>query len=162
MVIVLKGHGLLGSVINELPCPGSTILDDNGALNSNPAAAKWLRLDQLILDWINSSLSDAPLSQVINSETSQAHGKFLKLCMVDIHKAVFSRCVESCNFSQKAHLPWNIFCTSSSLWPFPSVDKTSLFMALVILKFLAHPWSWKILYIPTLQKKLLLVFFFNK
>lgn len=36
----------------------------------NSAATKWLRLDQLILDYINSSLSDAHLSQVINCETS--------------------------------------------------------------------------------------------
>ena len=30
----------------------------------------WLRTDQLILGWINSSLSDRPLLQVINSESS--------------------------------------------------------------------------------------------
>lgn len=32
---------------------------------------KWLHIDQLVLGWLNSSLSDAPLSQVINCETSQ-------------------------------------------------------------------------------------------
>lgn len=36
----------------------------------NSAAIKWLRLDQLILDYISRSLSDARLSQVINCETS--------------------------------------------------------------------------------------------
>ncbi|KAG6670584.1 hypothetical protein I3843_Q053700 [Carya illinoinensis] len=32
----------------------------------NPTAARWLDLDQLILRWLNGSLSDAPLSQIIN------------------------------------------------------------------------------------------------
>ena len=38
-------------------------------MQPNPAAATWLRTNQLILGWINSSLSDGPLSQVINSES---------------------------------------------------------------------------------------------
>ena len=38
-------------------------------MQSNPATATWLRTDQLILGWINSSLSNGPLSQVINSES---------------------------------------------------------------------------------------------
>ncbi|KAF9669393.1 hypothetical protein SADUNF_Sadunf14G0103100 [Salix dunnii] len=38
-------------------------------MQQNPAAATWLRMDQLVLGWINSSLSDGPLSQVINCES---------------------------------------------------------------------------------------------
>ncbi|XP_041003888.1 uncharacterized protein LOC121249240 [Juglans microcarpa x Juglans regia] len=38
---------------------------------SNHVVVRWLRIDQLILGWSNSSLLDAPLSQVINSESSQ-------------------------------------------------------------------------------------------
>jgi len=38
-------------------------------LQPNPAAATWLRTNQLILRWINNSLSDGLLSQVINSES---------------------------------------------------------------------------------------------
>ena len=67
---VLRGYGLLGYVKDEVPCLESTIIGENGELQTNPAAAKLLRTDQLILGWINSSLSDGPLSQVINSESS--------------------------------------------------------------------------------------------
>ena len=67
---VLRGYGLLGYVKDEVPCPESTIIGENGELQTNPAAVVWLRTDQLILGWINSSLSDGPLSQVINSESS--------------------------------------------------------------------------------------------
>uniref|UniRef100_A0A6N2MIK5 Reverse transcriptase Ty1/copia-type domain-containing protein n=1 Tax=Salix viminalis TaxID=40686 RepID=A0A6N2MIK5_SALVM len=62
---------LMRKAQNEVPCPESTITDENGELKTNPAAAVWLRTDQLILGWINSSLCDGPLSQVINSESSQ-------------------------------------------------------------------------------------------
>ncbi|KAF9663835.1 hypothetical protein SADUNF_Sadunf17G0093300 [Salix dunnii] len=66
---ILRGHGLLGYVTNEITCPDASVADANGILQPNPAAATWLRTDQLILGWINSSLSDGPLSQVINSES---------------------------------------------------------------------------------------------
>ncbi|KAF9680517.1 hypothetical protein SADUNF_Sadunf06G0129600 [Salix dunnii] len=55
---------------DEVPCPESTITGENGELQTNPAATMWLRIDQLIFGWINSSLYDRPLSQVINSESS--------------------------------------------------------------------------------------------
>uniref|UniRef100_A0A6N2LVF6 Retrovirus-related Pol polyprotein from transposon TNT 1-94-like beta-barrel domain-containing protein n=1 Tax=Salix viminalis TaxID=40686 RepID=A0A6N2LVF6_SALVM len=70
VIPVLRGYGLLGYVKNEVPCPASTITGESGMLQANPAASMWLRTDQLILGWINSSLSDGPLSQVINSESS--------------------------------------------------------------------------------------------
>jgi hypothetical protein len=57
-------------VKDEVPCPESTIIGENGELQTDHAAAVWLRTDQLILGWINSSLCDGPLSQVINSESS--------------------------------------------------------------------------------------------
>ncbi|KAG6756149.1 hypothetical protein POTOM_039573 [Populus tomentosa] len=64
-----EGHGLLGYVTNKITCPDSTIAGADGVLQPNPAAATWLRTDQLILGWINSSLSDGLLSQVINSKS---------------------------------------------------------------------------------------------
>jgi hypothetical protein len=70
VILVLSGYGLLGYVKDEVPCPESTIIGENGELQTNPAAAVWLRTDQLILGWINSSLFDGPPSQVINSESS--------------------------------------------------------------------------------------------
>ncbi|KAG6747881.1 hypothetical protein POTOM_047772 [Populus tomentosa] len=69
VIPILRGHGLLGYVTNKITCPDSTITGADGVLQPNPAAATWLRTDQLILGWINSSLSDGPLSQVINSES---------------------------------------------------------------------------------------------
>jgi hypothetical protein len=69
VIPILRGHGLLGYVTNDISCPDSTIAGVNGTLQPNPAATTWLRIDQLILGWINSSFSDGPLSQVINSES---------------------------------------------------------------------------------------------
>jgi len=69
VIPILRGHGLLGYVTNDISCPDSTITGADGTLQPNPVAPTWLRTDQLILGWINSSLSDGPLSQVINSES---------------------------------------------------------------------------------------------
>lgn len=54
VVPVLHGHGLLGYRKNKVPCP----------------ATRWLHIDQLVLGWLNSSLFDAPLSQVTSSKCS--------------------------------------------------------------------------------------------
>ncbi|KAG6793802.1 hypothetical protein POTOM_003025 [Populus tomentosa] len=70
VIPILRGDGLLIYVQNQISCPSQTITDEDGVSRINPAAAMWLRTDQLILGWINSSLSDGPLSQVISSETS--------------------------------------------------------------------------------------------
>nr|TKS04603.1 uncharacterized protein D5086_0000143280 [Populus alba] len=70
VIPILRGNGFLSYVQNQISCPSQTITDEDGVSRINPAAAMWLRTDQLILGWINSSLSDGPLSQVISSETS--------------------------------------------------------------------------------------------
>uniref|UniRef100_A0A6N2LGN1 Retrotransposon Copia-like N-terminal domain-containing protein n=1 Tax=Salix viminalis TaxID=40686 RepID=A0A6N2LGN1_SALVM len=70
VVPVLRGNGLLGYVKNQIVCPAQTITSEGGVSQTNPAATTWLRTDQLILGWINSSLTDGPLSQVINCESS--------------------------------------------------------------------------------------------
>ncbi|KAG6739150.1 hypothetical protein POTOM_056736 [Populus tomentosa] len=70
VIPILRGNGLLSYVQNQISCPSQTITGEDGVSRINPAAAMWLRTDQLILGWINSSLSDGPLSQVISSETS--------------------------------------------------------------------------------------------
>lgn len=69
VVLVLCGHGLLSYVKNKIVCPPSTILGEDGEMHPNLAAAKWLRIEQLIMHWLNSSLSYAPLSQVISCES---------------------------------------------------------------------------------------------
>ncbi|KAF9672927.1 hypothetical protein SADUNF_Sadunf11G0095200 [Salix dunnii] len=60
----------LCDVQDQDSCSSQTITGEDCVSQNNPAAAMWLRTDQLILGWINSSLSDGPLSQVISSETS--------------------------------------------------------------------------------------------
>nr|TKR66530.1 hypothetical protein D5086_0000310060 [Populus alba] len=70
VIPILRGHGLLAYVINDISSLELTIIGTYGTLQSNPAAATWLRIDQLILGWINSSLQDGPLSQAINNENS--------------------------------------------------------------------------------------------
>jgi len=70
VIPILRGNGLLSYVQNQVSCPSQTITGEDGVSRTNPVAAMWLHTDQLILGWINSSLSDGPLSQVISSETS--------------------------------------------------------------------------------------------
>ncbi|KAG6745146.1 hypothetical protein POTOM_051790 [Populus tomentosa] len=82
VIPILRGHGLLAYVINDISSLELTIIGTYGTLQSNPAAATWLRIDQLILGWINSSLQDGPLSQAINTQVIailRGHGLFAYL-----------------------------------------------------------------------------------
>jgi hypothetical protein len=72
VIPILCGNGLLGYVQNQVPHPLQTIIGEDGVSRTYPAATILLHTHQLILGWINSSLSDGPLSQVISSESS--HG----------------------------------------------------------------------------------------
>ncbi|KAG6736611.1 hypothetical protein POTOM_060514 [Populus tomentosa] len=81
VVPILRGHGLLGYVTDEVPCPELTIVDVDGALQPNPAATTWLCIDQLVLGWINSSLSDGPLSQTSTVSLVIMLGLFWRLFM---------------------------------------------------------------------------------
>jgi len=67
VIPILRGNDLLSYVQNQVSCPSQTIIGEDGMSQTNPAETMWLRTDQLILGWINSSLSDGPLSQVISS-----------------------------------------------------------------------------------------------
>lgn len=62
VIPILRGHGFLGYVTNDISYSNSTITGADGTLQPNPTKATWLRTDQLILRWINSSLLDGPLS----------------------------------------------------------------------------------------------------
>lgn len=62
VVPILRGHGILGYVKNEVRCPPATTVSEDGTV---PPTQQHLIIgctDQLILGWLNSSLSNAPLS----------------------------------------------------------------------------------------------------
>ena len=44
VILILRGHALLGYVTNDISCPDSTIVGADGTLQLNPAAT-WLRTD---------------------------------------------------------------------------------------------------------------------
>ena len=48
-ILILCSYGLFGYVKNEVPYPVSTIIGENGELQTNPIVAVWLRTDQLII-----------------------------------------------------------------------------------------------------------------
>ena len=70
IIPILHGYGLFRYVKNDVPYLVSTIIGENGVLQTNLEAAIWLGTNQLILGWINSFLSDGPISQVINNKSS--------------------------------------------------------------------------------------------
>jgi len=45
VIPILRGHGLLGYVTNDISYHDSTITGADGTLQPNPAAATWLRTD---------------------------------------------------------------------------------------------------------------------
>jgi hypothetical protein len=45
VIPILHGYGLLSYVKNEVSCLVSTIIGENGVLQTNPEAAVWLRTD---------------------------------------------------------------------------------------------------------------------
>lgn len=118
VVLVLSGHGLLGYVNNEVPCPPATTIGEDGMVHVNPEAAHWLGTDHLILDWLNCSLYDVPLSQVINSESSHPMmlGMFLNPYMEALHVTVFSRWKVSSRRSLKEVLRWNTISIKPRRW----------------------------------------------
>lgn len=102
--------GCLRYINGELPCPPATILSDNGNSTSNQEAHKWLHIDQLVLGWLNSYLSNALLSQVINCETFLDAWEVLKTLyrrhtddQVQKMKGEFQSLIES-NYSIKDYL----------------------------------------------------------
>uniref|UniRef100_A0A6M2F232 Retrotransposon Copia-like N-terminal domain-containing protein n=1 Tax=Populus davidiana TaxID=266767 RepID=A0A6M2F232_9ROSI len=70
VIYILRAYGLLGYVKNMVPCPVSIIIGENSVLQTNLEAAVWLCIDQLIFGWINSFLSDGPLSPTISNKYS--------------------------------------------------------------------------------------------
>ncbi|GAV92139.1 UBN2 domain-containing protein, partial [Cephalotus follicularis] len=68
---ILKTYNLLDLVNSTEPCPPTTIINakDNSP-TPNPAYLSWCQRDQLVLSWINASLSESTLPLVVGKLTS--------------------------------------------------------------------------------------------
>ncbi|GAV57564.1 UBN2_3 domain-containing protein [Cephalotus follicularis] len=68
---ILKTYNLLDLVNGTEPCPPTTIINakDNSP-TPNPAYLSWCQRDQLVLSWINASLSESTLPLVVGKLTS--------------------------------------------------------------------------------------------
>ncbi|OVA07702.1 hypothetical protein BVC80_1827g65 [Macleaya cordata] len=65
----LRGYNLLGFVDETRICPPEFIEID-GKLQENEKFDDWIRQDQMILSWINSTLSEGILAQVVGLSTA--------------------------------------------------------------------------------------------
>ena len=74
IVPILKSKNLMGFVTGRTLCPleFKCDIDDNTTTEINPAYVTWYQQDQMILSWINNSLSAPVLSTVACFTSSQA------------------------------------------------------------------------------------------
>jgi len=91
VIPILHGNGLFGYVQNQVPCPSQTIINEDGVSPTSLAAVMWLHTDQLILGWINSSLSDGSCSKSSIVNPLMMLGMFWILFMVVIFRIIFNR-----------------------------------------------------------------------
>ncbi|KAB2618580.1 hypothetical protein D8674_014449 [Pyrus ussuriensis x Pyrus communis] len=63
---VLKRFKLLGLVTGSDVCPSQVLLDSSGSRSLNPAYEAWCERDQILMIWINSTLSEdlLPLTEI--------------------------------------------------------------------------------------------------
>ncbi|GAV69740.1 UBN2_3 domain-containing protein [Cephalotus follicularis] len=66
---ILKAYNFLDLVHGDEPCPPQLTSEDNPA-SLNPSYTSWCQRDQLVLSWINASLSETTLPLVIGKNTS--------------------------------------------------------------------------------------------
>ncbi|OMO89784.1 Integrase, catalytic core [Corchorus capsularis] len=71
---VLKSQDLLKYVDGSFPAPPVSIKDpadkDGSSTIANPQFVTWTRIDQMLLGWINATLSESILAQVVGLDTS--------------------------------------------------------------------------------------------
>ncbi|KAJ4766113.1 Copia protein [Rhynchospora pubera] len=70
VLLVLRGHALIGYIDGSKKPPDATNSTRDGNQISNPDFDAWQQQDQLILAWLFSSISPSMLSQVVNCQTS--------------------------------------------------------------------------------------------
>ncbi len=74
IVPILKSKNLMGFVTGTNPCPLEFKRNTDGTVTTevDPRYATWHQQDQMILSWINNSLSPTVLSTVARFTSSQA------------------------------------------------------------------------------------------
>jgi gag-polypeptide of LTR copia-type len=70
ILLVLRGHSLVGFIDGTKSSPPQFITDSDGAQSINPDYEIWHQQDQLILAWIFNSVSFPLLAQVVRCETT--------------------------------------------------------------------------------------------
>jgi hypothetical protein len=78
IVQILKSHEVMGIVDGSNPCPPQFVTDAEGKNVPNPAYSLWVRQDQLLLGWLNITLSESILSTVFGLHTSNQVWSALK------------------------------------------------------------------------------------
>ena len=71
----LHSHGLYRFLTDDPPPKKVTV---DGSMQDNPHFSHWHRQDQLILNWLRSSLSDTLLGQVVSCDSSAELWKSLQ------------------------------------------------------------------------------------
>ncbi|KAB2598593.1 hypothetical protein D8674_001513 [Pyrus ussuriensis x Pyrus communis] len=77
---ILKSWDLMGYVDGTLVCPPKHVA---GLTTVNPAHTTWVQQDQMILNWINGSLTAFVLSVVSSKRTAQATWEALEQRLVE-------------------------------------------------------------------------------
>ncbi|XP_020415549.1 uncharacterized protein LOC109948055 [Prunus persica] len=66
---ILRSRDLMGYVDGTIVCPSQQL---SGSTTTNPTYTTWVQYDQMILSWINGSLTPSVLSVVASKRTSRA------------------------------------------------------------------------------------------
>uniref|UniRef100_A0A2N9HM32 Retrotransposon Copia-like N-terminal domain-containing protein n=1 Tax=Fagus sylvatica TaxID=28930 RepID=A0A2N9HM32_FAGSY len=92
IVPILKSKNLMGFVTGRTLCPLEFKCDTDGNATTeiNLAYVTWYQQDQMILNWINNSLSALVLSIVARFTSSQATWSSLEKSMLSIKKSHFA------------------------------------------------------------------------
>jgi hypothetical protein len=78
IVPILKSHEVMGIVDGSNPCPPPFVTDAEVKNVPNPDYSLWVRQDQLLLGWLNITLSNSVLSTLFGLHTSNQVWSALK------------------------------------------------------------------------------------
>uniref|UniRef100_A0A803QR92 Uncharacterized protein n=1 Tax=Cannabis sativa TaxID=3483 RepID=A0A803QR92_CANSA len=68
----IRAHDLEDILLYRLPCPAPRIPEIEGSTNivRKPDFVRWMRLDQFLISWLMSSISESMIGHVVNCESS--------------------------------------------------------------------------------------------